>query len=74
MGGAWRGGGNVTEEERRKRKIHLLKWLLFLALKLGMIFGFVTDHILSVHMQSIMLETSIVFVAIVLLCLERVGN
>ena len=44
------GGGDVTEEERRKRKIHLLKWLLFLALKLGMIFGFVTDHVLSVHM------------------------
>ena len=36
--------GGVTEEERRKRRMHLLKWLLFLAVLLGMILGFVTDH------------------------------
>ena len=38
-----------TEEERRKR-IHLLKWLLFWAVLLGMILGFVNDHFLSVFM------------------------
>ena len=44
------GGWGVTKEERRKRRIYLLKWLLFLAVLLDMILGFVTDHFLSVFM------------------------
>ena len=37
------GGGRGTEEESRKKRIHLFKWLLFLAVLFGMILGFVTD-------------------------------
>ena len=32
------------EKERRKRRINWFKWLLFWAVLLGMILGFVTDH------------------------------
>ena len=39
----------------------------------GMIFGFVADHFLTVFMQLVVLEIYVVFVVIVLLCLERVG-
>ena len=39
-----------------------------------MIPGFVTDHFLSVFMSSVVLEIHIVFVVIVLLCLERVED
>ena len=40
----------------------------------GMIFGFVADHFLTVFMQLVVLEIYVVFVVIVLLCLERVGD
>ena len=38
-----------------------------------MILGFVVDFFLSVLMSSVVSETYVVFVVIVLLCLERVG-